>query len=102
MIAKAELEYKWTKVRELMREKGLSGILFRKQSNFAWLTGGGRNCVGLATEMGVGSLLITEHAQYVLCNVIEAPRLTAEEKVSSSTLSTAVFLKLFCAVDPFY
>lgn len=81
MIAKAELEYKWTKVRELMREKGLSGILFRKQSNFAWLTGGGRNCVGLATEMGVGSLLITEHAQYVLCNVIEAPRLTAEEQV---------------------
>ena len=80
MIATAELDYKWAKVRDLMSDKGLAGILFRKQSNFAWLTGGGRNCVGLATEIGVGSLLITEDAQYVLCNVIESPRLTAEEQ----------------------
>ena len=81
MIAQAELTYKWNKVRGLMADKGLGGILFRKQSNFAWLTGGGRNCVGLATELGVGSILITEDAQYLLCNAIEAPRLKAEEKV---------------------
>ena len=81
MIAQAELEYKRKKVRNLMTEKGLAAILFRKQSNFAWLTGGGRNCVGLATELGVGSILITPDAQYLLCNAIEAPRLAAEEQV---------------------
>ena len=81
MIAQAELQYKWSKVRGLMSEKGLAGILFRKQSNFAWLTGGGRNCVGLATEIGVASILVTAEDQYLLCNKIEAPRMAAEEKV---------------------
>jgi len=81
MVVRAELELKWSKVRALMADKGLDGLLFRKQSNFAWLTGGGLNCVGIATELGVASILITADSQYVICNAIEAPRMAAEEKV---------------------
>lgn len=76
-----EIELKRQRVRDLMERLGLKAILFRKQSNFAWLTGGGRNCVSIAMEAGVASILITEDKQYVIANAIEAPRVAAEEHV---------------------
>jgi len=81
MVVNAELEHKWSMVRSLMSKLQLDAVLFRKQSNFAWLTGGGRNCVGIATELGAASILITHDSQYVICNAIEAPRMAAEENV---------------------
>ncbi len=81
MFVRAEIDHKLRLVRDLMNRLGLRGILFRKQANFAWLTCGGRNMVGIATEAGVGSILVTPDAQYVLCNSIEAPRLASEERV---------------------
>jgi Xaa-Pro aminopeptidase len=45
------------------------------------MTCGGLNAVGIATELGGTSLLITENAKYVLSNNIEAPRMIQEEGV---------------------
>lgn len=81
MFAQEEVQHKLALVRGLMAEKDLGGVLFRKQCSFAWLTCGGRNLVGIATELGVASILVTPEDQYVLCNNIEAPRVAAEESV---------------------
>jgi Xaa-Pro aminopeptidase len=81
MIVQEEVRHKLNLVRALMADKGLGGVLFRKQASFAWLTCGGRNMVGIATEIGVASILVTPENQYVLCNNIEAPRIGAEEAV---------------------
>ncbi len=81
MVALAEVEFKLNRIRGLLESLGVGGILLRKQSNFAWMTGGGRNLVGIATDIGAASILITPTRQYVICNVIEAPRLAAEEGV---------------------
>lgn len=81
MFVQEEVQHKLNLVRGLMADRGLDGVLFRKQANFAWLTCGGRNLVGIATELGVASILVTPDKQYVLCNNIEAPRIGAEEEV---------------------
>lgn len=75
----AEIQVKQQRLRGLMAEKGLTGILLRKQPNFSWLTAGGLNMVGIATEMGVSSLLITMDGCYVIASNIEAPRMMQEE-----------------------
>ena len=81
MVQHEEIQGKKAKVRQLMAQLGLDGILLRKQCNFSWLTAGGLNLVGIATEMGVASLLISPDKEYVLCNNIEAPRMEQEEQL---------------------
>ena len=83
MVNQEEIRLKWARVRDVMARLELDAILFRKQANFAWLTGGGRNLVGIATELGAASILITAERQYVLCNNIEAVRIAAEEGVEA-------------------
>jgi Xaa-Pro aminopeptidase len=74
-----EIAIKERRLRELMARKGLTGILLKKQPNFSWFTGGGYNMVGIATEMGMTSLLITPTGRYCIANRIEAPRMMQEE-----------------------
>ena len=81
MVQHEEVQGKKAKVRQLLEKLALDGILLRKQCNFSWLTAGGLNLVGIATEMGVASLLITPDKEYVLCNNIEAPRIEQEEQL---------------------
>ncbi len=63
----------------LIEAQNLKGILLKKQANFSWLTGGGFNMVGIATEMGISSLLVTKEGRYLLANKIEAARMMDEE-----------------------
>lgn len=74
-----EKEIKIGRVRKFMGENGLDGVLISKTSNFAWLTGGKRNFVGLHVEKGVCSILVTENKIYLLTNNIEYPRIFEEE-----------------------
>ena len=74
-----EIEIKWERVKKLMAEKKLDGVLLNKVSNFAWFTGGKINYVGLHTETGVCKLLVTENKVYYLTNNIEYPRISEEE-----------------------
>lgn len=74
-----EVEEKVRRLRRLLDESGLEGILLKKQPNFSWLTAGGLNMVGIATEIGVTSLLVTRDRRYVIANKIEAERMMREE-----------------------
>ena len=74
-----EIKEKERRVREFLRLKGLKALLLKRQANFSWMTCGGLNLVGIATEMGATSLLITENSKFVISNNIEAPRMIEEE-----------------------
>ncbi len=82
MFVREEIEGKKKKVRALLDELGLDGILLKKISNFAWMTGGGINYVGITSEVGICPILITRDKDYVISNRIEAPRLKDEELVA--------------------
>src|SRR4030043_675569 len=74
-----EIKEKEKRVRNFLKSKSLKGLLFKRQANFSWMTGGGLNLVGIATEMGATSLLITENSKFGISNNIEAPRMIDEE-----------------------
>ena len=66
---------------EIMAAKDLDAIYIKRQDNFAWLTCGGINYVGLG-EMGNCGLLVTRGgALYAITNNIEAARMRDEEKL---------------------
>ena len=79
MFVKEEIQGKRTLIKKLLEAEKLDGIYLKKSANFAWLTGGGHNLVGVATETGVAGLLVTANKDYVVCNNIEAPRMEKEE-----------------------
>ena len=66
------------KLRALMSERGLSALLLRRVSSFAWATGGAPGFINAATDAGVASLLYTPDGAHLLTSVIEAPRMEAE------------------------
>jgi Xaa-Pro aminopeptidase len=74
-----EIKEKERRVREFLRLKNLKALLLKRQANFSWMTCGGLNLVGMATEVGATSLLITENSKFVISNNIEAPRMIEEE-----------------------
>ncbi len=74
-----EVALKLKRVRQFLEQKNLPAVLFRKQPNFSWITAGGLNMVGIATEMGVASVLVTKDNCYVITNRIESPRMRDEE-----------------------
>ncbi len=76
---KAEGEEKAGRLRALMDANDLDAVLLSRSANVAWLSGGGRSFVNVASEDGVASLLVTRDARYLLTDVIEAERLREEE-----------------------
>ncbi|MDR1933963.1 MAG: M24 family metallopeptidase [Spirochaetales bacterium] len=81
MFIQEEIQGKRTLIKKLLEEQKLDGIYLKKSSNFAWITGGRYNLVGLATETGVAGILITPDRDYVVCSNIEAPRMEKEENL---------------------
>src|SRR4030043_763036 len=81
MSTSNEIKEKERRVRDFLRSKGLKALLLKRQANFSWLTGGGLNLVGITTEFGATSLLITENSKYVVSNNIESPRMIDEERL---------------------
>jgi Xaa-Pro dipeptidase len=74
-----EIKEKERRVGDFLHSKGLKALLLKRQANFSWMTCGGLNLVGIATEMGATSLLITDNSKFVISNNIEAPRMIEEE-----------------------
>src|SRR4030067_603062 len=74
-----EIKEKERRVRDLLKLKGLRGLVLKRQANFSWMTCGGLNLVGITTDLGATSLLITEESKFVISNNIEAPRMIEEE-----------------------
>lgn len=91
MTKKEELQEKERRVRQFLREKSLRALLLKRQANFSWMTGGGLNLVGIATEVGATSLLITEKEKFVISNNIEAPRMIEEEGLEKQGFTVKTF-----------
>jgi len=79
MALKNEIREKERRVREFLRSKNLKALLLKRQANFSWMTCGGLNLVGITTEFGATTLLVTENSKFLISNVIEAPRMIHEE-----------------------
>jgi antitoxin VapB len=80
----SELELKLDRIRRLLRERGLGGLLLARVSSFAWATCGAASYVNTATTFGEATLLITHEARYILTNNIEAERLEHEEQLPAN------------------
>lgn len=74
-----EVEIKWERIRSVLKQKNLDGIIINRVSNFSWFTGGGNNFVATNTEYGASSLVVTKNKIYLLSNNIEAFRVKQEE-----------------------
>ena len=77
-----ELEIKLARIRNMMAQKDLDAVYLKGQDNFAWLTCGGRNYVGMGAVGNCG-LLVTKDKMYAVTNNIEAPRMIDEEHLES-------------------
>jgi Xaa-Pro aminopeptidase len=86
-----EIKEKERRVREFLRSKGLKALLLKRQANFSWMTCGGLNLVGITTEMGATTLLITENSKFVISNNIEAPRMIEEEGLEKQGFVAKIF-----------
>ena len=76
-----EQAIKVERLQGIMAAKDLDAIYIKRQDNFAWLTCGGINYVGLG-EMGNCGLLVTrDGALYAVTNRIEEARMRNEEKL---------------------
>ena len=47
MTKQEELKFKLSKLRDIMSDRKLDGIYVKRQDDFAWLSCGGRNYVGV-------------------------------------------------------
>jgi Xaa-Pro dipeptidase len=79
MALRNEIKEKERRVRDFLKAKNLKGLILKRQANFSWMTCGGLNLVGITTEFGATTLLITENSKFLISNVIEAPRMIHEE-----------------------
>jgi len=77
-----DTQNKLAQIRSVLAARQLDAVLIKRICNFAWLTGGAANYVGIAADAGAAMLLITPDAQYVLTNNIEAARIAAEEPLA--------------------
>jgi Xaa-Pro aminopeptidase len=77
----AEIAEKMRRVKALFDTCGVEGIYLKKSSNFAWITAGAYNIVGLGTEIGIAGILLTKGRNYVICNNIESARMKDEERL---------------------
>uniref|UniRef100_K3WD78 Peptidase M24 domain-containing protein n=1 Tax=Globisporangium ultimum (strain ATCC 200006 / CBS 805.95 / DAOM BR144) TaxID=431595 RepID=K3WD78_GLOUD len=76
---KADFHKKVADVRQVLVELNLDGGVLSYAHNFAWLTGGGRSFINMATEGGVGSLYVDASQVVLITNEIEGHRLINEE-----------------------
>jgi antitoxin VapB len=65
-------------LRELMKAKGLDAFVLRRNPNLAWAIAG-RVHVPTTIDMACFDLIITQDSAIAITNVVEAPRLIAEE-----------------------
>jgi Xaa-Pro aminopeptidase len=76
----SEIDEKTERLANLCSREGIGGVFLNSQSNFAWLTAGGRNGVDCSRENGVATLLVRRDGKrFVLANRIEMARIMTEE-----------------------
>ena len=79
MDRQEEVKTKLDTVRSWLEAAELETVVLTSQVNFAWLTGGGSNHVGIGDAAGRSSLVITPDRVYLLSSNIEVRRVMEEE-----------------------
>lgn len=79
-----ELDEKLQQVRAFLQHRELDGVLLGTTANFAWISGGGSNRVGEASEVGAAAVLVTREGRHLVADEVEAPRLLEEELAGHS------------------
>jgi antitoxin VapB len=74
-------------LRELMKEKSLDAFVLRRNPNLAWAIAG-RSHVPTTIDMACFDLIITQDDATAVTNVVEAPRLIAEELPAEVSVKT--------------
>ncbi|CAN2222204.1 PepP Xaa-Pro aminopeptidase [Candidatus Nanopelagicaceae bacterium] len=74
-------------VRDLMAEKGLDAFVLRRNPNLAWAIAG-RAHVPTTIDSACFDLIITKDSAVAITNVVEAPRLIAEEFPAEVSVQT--------------
>jgi antitoxin VapB len=74
-------------LRDLMKAKGLDAFVLRRNPNLAWAIAG-RAHVPTTIDAACFDLIITQDSAIAITNVVEAPRLIAEELPSEVTVKT--------------
>ena len=74
-------------LRDLMKAKGLDAFVVRRNPNLAWAIAG-RAHVPTTIDAACFDLIITQNSATAVTNVVEAPRLIAEELPSEVTVKT--------------
>ncbi len=74
-----EIGAKVARVREFMAARDLGAVALGTQANFAWITAGADNHVGLSGEGGVATAVVTPTGRHVVTSTIEGPRIADEE-----------------------
>ena len=74
-------------LRELMKSNGLDAFVLRRNPNLAWAIAG-RAHVPTTIDMACFDLIITQDSATAVTNVVEAPRLIAEELPSEVSVQT--------------
>jgi Xaa-Pro aminopeptidase len=73
-----ESQIKLSRVRNLLDQFQVDGLVLRRVGSFAWMTCGASSQVNTASTEGAAALLITREQCYLTTNNIEAPRLKEE------------------------
>lgn len=106
MVNTKEFSTKLKRIYEMMQREGIDACILKKQENFLWLTGGGKNYLAHG-ELGLCSLVISKKGLYAITNNIEAPRIREEERIEdfgfellydvwhNETFETDIIKKLF-------
>jgi Xaa-Pro aminopeptidase len=78
-----EYQEKQNLLRAFMQMHQIDALLLRRVSSFAWATLGASSYVNSATSFGEAALLITQDHNWLITNVVEAPRLENEELIKA-------------------
>ncbi|MCL5986239.1 MAG: aminopeptidase P family N-terminal domain-containing protein [Actinobacteria bacterium] len=79
MYGNSEVDEKIVKLRTLIKQRKLGGILITRQHNFAWITGGRKNQVLNSFDDSLCGVLVTESDVYFLASQSDFRRVLEEE-----------------------
>ncbi|EIT83897.1 M24 family peptidase-like protein [Fictibacillus macauensis ZFHKF-1] len=88
------------KVRQLLHEEQLDGLLLRKRQNFSWITGGSQNEIVLTSPIGVADVLVFPDTITIVTTKQEERRILEEELVSFPYEVNIVAVDWFTPTEP--
>src|SRR3972149_8467866 len=78
-----EIKAKKVRISQFLQASRFDGVVLSRASNFSWFTAGASSLVAQSSEVGPARIYYDGKRSLIITDVIEAPRLRAEEIVES-------------------